>query len=85
MKLPLVVTMSNGDTYSVAAGPKAISAAEKAYGFTVSHASVNGISVESMAYMAWAQAAREEKFLGPWKEFWEQLDDIEVSSADPTQ
>lgn len=78
MKIGIEYTLTGGDPVTVAAGPKAISAAEKAYTFKVAGAASDGLSIESLAYMAWTQAVRDAVFLGPWAEFWDRLDDLNV-------
>lgn len=84
MKLPLTVTLTDREPFTVAAGPKAISAAEMKYKFRVSDGSV---AIEQLAFMAWSQSVTDGQFLGPWTEFWDALDDLDVgdnSTPDPT-
>ena len=85
MKIGIEYTLTDGPATVVAAGPKAISAAEKAYAFKVAGAASDGLAIESLAYMAWTQAVRNAVFLGPWSEFWDRLDDLNVVALpDPT-
>ena len=83
MKLNVEVTLAGADAYQVACGPKAISAAEKHYNVLVSE---GRLAVENLAYMAWAQSVTDQQFVGPWSEFWDKLDDLDVveGRTDPT-
>lgn len=85
MKVPVVVTLTGGEEVYVECGPRAIAEAERKYDFTLTGSVSKGLPVETIAYMAWAQAARDGKYLAPWAEWWERVDDLEVRapSDDP--
>ena len=78
MKLGVEVTLTGRDPFTVAAGPRAISAAEKRYGFRISDGELD---IERIAYMAWTQAVSDTVFLGPFDEFWAALDDLNMVPA----
>jgi len=83
VKLNITYTLTGQAPVSVACGPRAISAAEKAYDFRVSAAASEGLAMEWLAHMAWNQAAIDARFLGPWSEFWTSLDDLDVTAGRP--
>lgn len=83
MKLNITYTLTGQAPVTVACGPRAISAAERAYDFRVSAAASEGLAMEWLGYMAWSQAVNDARFLGPWTEFWGTLDDLDVTASRP--
>lgn len=82
MKLGIRYTLTGQAPVEVLAGPRAISAAEKNYGIKVA---TDGLSLEQLGFAAWAQATNDGLEPGPWKAWWEQVDDLDVIPApDPT-
>jgi len=86
MRIPMTVTLTGVEPFTVAVGFKAQGAAEERFNFALSKANETGIRQEWWAYMAWTQAVTDTRFLAPWSEFWDQLDDNTMgdAKADPT-
>ena len=82
MKLTVRVTLTGQPPTTLVCGPRALSAAEK--NFSVKVAS-DGLSIEHLAFAAWAQAGIDGQEPGSWPEWWKRVDDLEVVPAvDPT-
>ena len=87
MKITLEYVLTGGDPVTVTAQPRAINTAERQMNFSFIEKAVAGMSfhMDELACIAWAQAVKDEQFLGPWGTFWDTLDDITIkASPDPT-
>ena len=83
VKITIEVSFKNRDPFTVKAGPRAISGAEKRFDFRIADGKLD---IESVGYMAWMQAVEDGVFLGPWDEFWSTFDDLNIVAdrPDPT-
>ena len=82
MRIPMTVELADREPFSVNVGFKAQGAAEAKYNFALSKAAGDGIRQEWWAYMAWTQAVTDQSYLGPFKDFWDKLDDITMGAVD---
>jgi hypothetical protein len=82
VKISIRYTLTGAEPVTVVCGPRAISAAEK--NFTVKVAS-DGLSLEHLGFVAWAQSGFDGRDPGDWPSWWKRIDDLDVvPAADPT-
>lgn len=78
MKLTVTYTLTGQDPVTVLCGPMALSAAEKNFHVKVV---TDGLTIEQLAYVAWTQAVKDGRYLGPFTEFTNALDDLDAGAA----
>lgn len=82
MKIAVTYTLTGQPARTVLCGPRALSAAERNFQIKIA---TDGLSLEQLGFAAWAQAEIDGLDPGPWKAWWEQVDDLDVGApADPT-
>jgi len=82
VKLTIRYTTTGNKPETVMCGPRALSASEKNFNIKVAS---DGLSMEQLGFVAWSQATIDGLDPGPWKAWWDTIDDLDVvPSPDPT-